>query len=92
MRDPRSVSLLRYEVAGIIFIVLLGSFLHLAYEFSGSSPLVAVIAAVNESVWEHLKLAYWPALFYMILELVFLRGLPRNFVAAKTAGILTMPW
>jgi len=91
MRDPRGVSLLRYEVAGIVFIVFLGSFLHFAYELSGSSPLVAVIAAVNESVWEHLKLAYWPAVFYMILELVFLRGLPRNFVAAKAAGILIMP-
>ena len=91
MRDPGGVYLLRYEVAGIAFIVFLGSFLHFAYELSGSNPLVAVIAAVNESVWEHLKLAYWPAVFYMVLELVFLRGLPRNFVAAKAAGILIMP-
>jgi len=44
MRDPRGVSLLRYEIAGIVFIVFLGSFLHFAYELSGSSPLVAVIA------------------------------------------------
>lgn len=90
MRVTRG-SLLIYEIAGFFFVAFLGSFLHFAYELSGSNVLVSVIAAVNESVWEHLKLAYWPAVFYMILELALLRNLPRNFMAAKAAGILSMP-
>ena len=39
-----------------------GSLLHFAWEWSGRSTVVAVFAATNESTWEHLKLAFWPAL------------------------------
>jgi hypothetical protein len=46
-----------------LFVVGLGSFLHFAWELSGRSSIVAMIAAVNESTWEHLKMAFWPALF-----------------------------
>lgn len=43
-------------------VVTAGSILHFAWAWSGRSPIVAVFAAVNESTWEHLKLAFWPAL------------------------------
>lgn len=43
-------------------VVTAGSLLHFAWEWSGRSPLVARFAAVNESTWEHLKLAFWPAI------------------------------
>lgn len=45
-----------------IVVVSAGSLLHFAWEWSGRSTLVAVFAATNESTWEHLKLAFWPAL------------------------------
>ncbi len=53
---------LLFETFGIVVIVLAGSALHFAYAWSGESWPVAVFAAVNESVWEHLKLAFWPAM------------------------------
>ncbi|MCQ5363004.1 MAG: DUF6512 family protein [Candidatus Methanomethylicia archaeon] len=40
--------ILRYELAGIIFIVIVGSFLHFTYELSGENPLVGAFSAVNE--------------------------------------------
>ena len=40
----------------------MGSLLHFAWEWSDRNPVVAVIAATNESTWEHLKMAFWPAL------------------------------
>jgi len=80
-----------WEIAGFVFISLLGSLLHFAFEFFGEWPPVALIAAVNESVWEHLKLAFWPALIYALIEWPFFRGSLRNFWAAKTIGILAMP-
>ncbi len=52
MRQTNS-KILRYELFGIIFIVLLGSSLHFTYELSGENPLVGAFSAVNESVWEH---------------------------------------
>jgi len=84
-------SLLKWEMAGIVFISLLGAFLHFAYELSGEMNLVAALAAVNESVWEHLKIAFSPALVYAIIEHPFLKGKTGNFLIAKAAGIYLMP-
>lgn len=38
-----------------------GSALHFAYDWL-PVPLVGLFAPVNESVWEHLKLLFWPML------------------------------
>ncbi len=45
-----------------VVVISAGSLLHFAWEWSGRNGVVAVVAATNESTWEHLKLAFWPAL------------------------------
>ena len=50
-----------------------GTALHFLYDVL-PNPLVALFAPVNESVWEHLKLLYWPML---AAALVLARG-PRR--------------
>ena len=82
---------LAWELAGILFIAVCGSLLHFVFEWSGNLALVALFAAVNESVWEHLKLTFWPALVFAAFEYPFLRGEANNFVAAKSAGFYVMP-
>jgi len=84
-------SILKWELIGIAVISIVGSVLHFAFELSGNWPPMAVIAAVNESVWEHLKIAFWPALFYTVFEYPFFRGSTKNFVIAKATGIYVMP-
>jgi hypothetical protein len=84
-------SILRWELTGIAVISIVGSVLHFAFEWSGDWPPMGVIAAVNESVWEHLKIAFWPALFYALFQYPFFKGLRGNFVIAKAAGIYVMP-
>jgi hypothetical protein len=81
---------LSYELAGIVFILLLGSVLHFTFEWSGNQPIVGVFSAVNESVWEHLKLAFWPALLFALIEYVPLKRVANNFVFAKTVGVYVM--
>jgi len=76
-----------YELVGMIFIIVLGSVLHFTFEWSGGNPVVGAFSAVNESVWEHLKLVFWPALLFMLIEYVPLRKTANNFVLAKTAGV-----
>jgi len=44
-------------------------------------------SAVNESVWEHLKLSFWPALPHSLLEHRHLRGRTGRFLPAKAVGI-----
>ena len=82
--------LLLWEIIGIVFIVFLGSFMHFTYELSGNNAIVGAFSAVNESTWEHLKLAVFPALLFMLLELKFMPR-PKNFFCAKDTSIWLMP-
>jgi len=91
MMDNVRNSILKLELAGVVFIVLVGSALHFTFELSGSNPLVGVFSAVNESVWEHLKLSFWPALLYAVTEYRYLRRKTGSFFPAKTVGIYLMP-
>jgi hypothetical protein len=84
-------SILRWELGGIAFIVVVGTVLHFAFEWSGYAIPIAPIAAVNESVWEHLKLGFWPALVYAALEYSRFGKSANNFHFAKTIGIYVIP-
>ena len=57
---------------GLVFTlaVLGGAALHFLYDV-WPNPLTAVLAPVNESVWEHLKLLYWP---FLAAAFVLARG------------------
>lgn len=63
----RSRAIIRWEFAGAVFIVLVGSAFHFVFAWTAGWRPVALIAAVNESIWEHLKLAFWPGLFWALL-------------------------
>jgi hypothetical protein len=74
----------------MFLIILLGSGLHFTFEWSGNQAIVGLFSAVNESVWEHLKLAFWPTLLLLIFQYPYLFKNTRNFFLAKTLGICTM--
>jgi hypothetical protein len=84
-------STLRWEIGGIVFIIVVGTVLHFVFEWSGRAIPIAPIAAVNESVWEHLKLGFWPALVYAALEYSRFGKSAKNFPLAKTLGIYLIP-
>lgn len=77
-----------WEIIGIVFITLLGSFMHFLFEITGYWPPIGAIAAVNESVWEHLKLGYWPLFFFALIEYKFIKDEANNFAFAKFIGSL----
>jgi hypothetical protein len=76
--------ILTYELAGIVLIVFLGAALHFTFAFSANNLVVGALSAVNESVWEHLKLAVWPAILLAVIEFLPLRREANNFWIAKT--------
>ena len=86
----RNRKILALEIVGTIFIIFLGTALHFTYALSGNNLLVGSFSAVNESVWEHLKLPFWPSLLWMLIELYPLRKIISNFFAAKTIGTMIM--
>ena len=64
---PTFGRLLRLEMLGACLIISLGSALHFAFDWTGGWRPLAVFAAVNGSIWEHLKLAFWPGVLWAVI-------------------------
>ena len=77
----------RWEIAGLFFAIGAGNLLHFVYDRSGGHPVAALFAAVNESVWEHMKLLAVPWLVWTAAELLLLRR--TAWLAPRAAGLLT---
>ena len=80
---------IKAQIIVIFFSLILGTLLHFTYEWSGRNLFVASFSAVNESVWEHLKLAFFPMIIAAIIEYFFVKDDVNNYVEAKTIGIFT---
>ena len=55
-----------YFIGGLLFTAVLGILSHFFYDWSGRTPLAALISPVNESIWEHMKLLFFPALLWSL--------------------------
>lgn len=55
-----------YLAAGLIFTAVLGTLSHFFYGWSGQNPLIALFSPVSESTWEHMKLVFFPLLFWSL--------------------------
>ena len=67
---------------------LFGVALHFTHTKKSSGILVHMLSAVNESVWEHLKLAFIPMFFFSFLHKFLLDGEFFNIFEANLSGIL----
>jgi hypothetical protein len=84
----------RWEFFGAMVIIVLGSVFHFVYEWLGNWRPAALIFAVNESTWEHLKLAFWPAIIWSLIERVRWTKPGNdiaNFFVAKAVALYIMP-
>jgi hypothetical protein len=81
----------KWEAWGAILTVIFGSLLHFVYNWSGQSKIVALFGAVNESSWEHLKLAFWPTLIFAIIEYFVFAKSTKNFFLANMVKLFSAP-
>lgn len=76
-----------WKIGGFLFTSALGTFLHFLFDLSGQSVVASLFSAVNESIWEHMKLIYFPMLLFGLIE-YFLRGRDEaGFWYKKLAGM-----
>jgi len=80
--------ILQWEVIGIIFVIIVGTLFHFLFEWLYSWPPIGAIAAVNESVWEHLKLPYWPIIIFSFIEYNYIKDDIKNFIIGKAIAVL----
>lgn len=78
-----------WELAGFLFTSAMGSLLHFVYEWSGGSLAAAVVSAVNESTWEHMKLLFVPMFLFSVVQACVLGKNYPNFLAVRAVSILT---
>lgn len=88
--------LLVWELAGFLWTGLAGTALHFLYDWTGRAPWAAFFSAVNESVWEHMKLLFIPVFLFTIVQACFLgRQYPDLFAVrgvTALAGTASIPF
>ena len=56
-----------FLIIGAVFTIITGTLLHFVYEWSGESLFVGIFSPINESVWEHLKLLFFPMSVWILI-------------------------
>jgi len=73
---------LKKNLIAFLVIGIIGTLSHFVYEWSGRNYVVGLFFPVNESVWEHLKLLFFPTLIYSAIEYIKLEEKPKNYISA----------
>jgi len=87
----KRLRILVIEIIGFLFVIVFGSPLHFTYEWSHYSRIVAYFSAVNESTWEHLKLAFFPSIFFDIFEYFLVKNEVNNYLFAEVLNLYIAP-
>ena len=77
-----------WEWGGFLFTVLAGMGLHFLYGWTGERSWIAGFSAVNESVWEHMKIRYVPLFLLSMVQLCFQGRTSSNYLAVRAASVL----
>ena len=77
-----------WSVTGFFAVCILGTVNHYLYEWSGNNSVVGAFVPVNESVWEHLKLLFFPFLIFVIVEFVVYGKYIKGFLFSDFIGVL----
>lgn len=85
-RDTKA-EFLRMERFGTVFVFAAAVLLHFIYDISGHQAWSVIFGAVNESVWEHIKIFALPYVIWSFIELFCIRLPFKRFVVTKTATL-----
>ncbi len=80
----------KYTVLTLIMLIAAlgaGFLWHFLFELSKDNFFVGLFTPVNESVWEHLKLLFFPFILTMIIEYFIYGKDVYNFFSSKLFGI-----
>lgn len=77
-----------WQMVGFIFTAVVGTLLHFLFDWSGGNVVAALFSAVNESIWEHLKLLFYPMTAVAVIEYFSWGKDVDSFWCIKLMGIL----
>ena len=83
------VSIKNFQIFSAIFVMILGTLLHFTYEWFNYNVMVGLFSAVNESVWEHLKIAVMPMFIWTFIEFITLKFRRENLWSSLLVKLIT---
>ena len=87
----RKLKLGLWEAGCVVWICVAGALLHFAFELSDFWKPLALIAAVNESAWEHSKMYFWPGVLYALIQYTYSRTYANNYWLGKAVALGVTP-
>ena len=85
------IKLAAWELGCVVWICIAGALLHFAFELTEFWKPMALIAAVNESAWEHTKMYFWPGLLYALIQYTYTRDIANNYWLGKAIALAATP-
>ena len=73
----------------IVVISLVGTLAHFVYDWAHENKVLGLFAAVNESTWEHIKIALTASFLWGICD-GYLYGIEPNYFCAKLFSLLIL--
>lgn len=77
-----------WQMVGFVFAAVAGTLLHFLFDWTGGNVVAALFSAVNESIWEHLKLLFYPMVAFAVTQYFFWGKEVDSFWCIKLIGIL----
>lgn len=84
----KETDILKFEIVSSIFIIVAGTLLHFIFGWSNNNLLVGTFSPINESVWEHLKLLFFPMMISTIVGYFYKGKFISNYLCSKVLGII----
>ena len=75
------------SIIGVPVIYAIASALHFFYDLTNGSVLAILFSAVNESVWEHVKIFAVGFVIWSVIELLWAKPPFKKFIVAKTLSL-----
>lgn len=77
-----------YTIIGIIFVLIAGTLAHFLYDWTWNNHIVGFFTPINESIWEHMKLLFFPMLLYSLIMILKFHQKYSCITSALCFGIL----
>lgn len=79
----------QFSIIGIIFVLITGSLAHFLYDWTDDNYMIGLFVPINESIWEHMKLLFFPMLIYSLIMIFIFKGKCPCIISSLCFGILT---
>ena len=79
---------LKKGVTAFIIISILGVLWHFVFEWSGQNTVLKFFFPINESIWEHLKLLFYPTLIFSAVDYLLQKEKTQNYIPATVIALL----